>query len=66
MMGHLSSVIQINEIDNQWMPLEEFLKNLFIQEDHMFQKILDIYIQQLRECYCGLKKRIFNFKICSS
>lgn len=38
----------------QWMPLEEFVKQPFIQEDHMFQKILDICIQRLRKCYCGL------------
>ena len=38
----------------QWMPLEEFVKQPFIQEDHMFQKIMDICIQRLRKCYCGL------------
>lgn len=38
----------------QWMPLEEFVKQSFIQEDHMFQKIMDICIQRLRKCYCGL------------
>jgi hypothetical protein len=36
------------------MPLEEFVRQPFIQEDHMFQKIMDICIQRLRKCYCGL------------
>ncbi|KAF8702896.1 hypothetical protein HU200_032732 [Digitaria exilis] len=57
MLRPVSSQIKIDETEIQaakWMPLEEFVKQPFIQEDHMFQKIMDICIQRLRKCYCGL------------
>ncbi|KAM3389011.1 hypothetical protein ACQJBY_011257 [Aegilops geniculata] len=57
MLRPLSSAIKIDETEIQaakWTPLEEFVKQPFIQEDHMFQKIMDICIQRLRKCYCGL------------
>ncbi|CAN6229091.1 unnamed protein product [Urochloa humidicola] len=57
MLRPVSSEIKIDETEIQaakWMPLEEFVKQPFIQEDHMFQKIMDICIQRLRKCYCGL------------
>ena len=55
--GSVTSADKITDIAKrffQWMPLEEFVKQPFIQEDHMFQKIMDICIQRLRKCYCGL------------
>lgn len=58
MLRPVSNEIKIDETEIQaakWMPLEEFVKQPFIQEDHMFQKIMDICIQRLRKCYCGLK-----------
>uniref|UniRef100_A0ACD5UE67 Uncharacterized protein n=1 Tax=Avena sativa TaxID=4498 RepID=A0ACD5UE67_AVESA len=57
MLRPVSSAIKIDETEIQaakWMPLEELVKQPFIQEDHMFQKIMDICIQRLRKCYCGL------------
>ncbi|KAK3141884.1 hypothetical protein QOZ80_4BG0339450 [Eleusine coracana subsp. coracana] len=57
MLRPVSNEIKIDETEIQaakWMPLEEFVKQPFIQEDHMFQKIMDICIQRLRKCYCGL------------
>ncbi|XP_062184811.1 nudix hydrolase 8-like isoform X1 [Phragmites australis] len=57
MLRPVSSEIKIDETEIQaakWMPLEEFVKQPFIQEDHMFQKIMDICLQRLRKCYCGL------------
>lgn len=57
MLRPVSSEIKIDETEIQaakWMALEEFVKQPFIQEDHMFQKIMDICIQRLRKCYCGL------------
>ncbi|KAK1684480.1 hypothetical protein QYE76_045328 [Lolium multiflorum] len=57
MLRPLSNAIKIDETEIQaakWMPLEELVKQPFIQEDHMFQKIMDICIQRLRKCYCGL------------
>ncbi|KAJ1272125.1 hypothetical protein BS78_06G179000 [Paspalum vaginatum] len=57
MLRPVSSEIKIDGTEIQaakWMPLEEFVKQPFIQEDHMFQKIMDICIQRLRKCYCGL------------
>uniref|UniRef100_A0A0E0KTH8 Nudix hydrolase domain-containing protein n=1 Tax=Oryza punctata TaxID=4537 RepID=A0A0E0KTH8_ORYPU len=57
MLRPTSNNIKIDETEIQaakWMPLEEFVKQPFIQEDHMFQKIMDICIQRLRKCYCGL------------
>uniref|UniRef100_J3M045 Nudix hydrolase domain-containing protein n=1 Tax=Oryza brachyantha TaxID=4533 RepID=J3M045_ORYBR len=57
MLRPTSNEIKIDETEIQaarWMPLEEFVKQPFIQEDHMFQKIMDICIQRLRKCYCGL------------
>uniref|UniRef100_A0A0A9GTQ6 Nudix hydrolase domain-containing protein n=1 Tax=Arundo donax TaxID=35708 RepID=A0A0A9GTQ6_ARUDO len=53
----LSSVIKIDEVEIQaakWMPLAEFIKQPFIQDDHMFRKIADICMQRLRKRYCGL------------
>ena len=57
MLRPTSNNIKIDETEIQaakWMPLEEFVKQPFIQGDHMFQKIMDICIQRLRKCYCGL------------
>ncbi|KAL6903801.1 hypothetical protein ACP4OV_004614 [Aristida adscensionis] len=57
MLRPVSSEIKIDETEIQaakWMPLEEFVRQPFIQEDHMFQKVMDICIQRLRKCYCGL------------
>ncbi|XP_066349071.1 nudix hydrolase 8-like isoform X2 [Miscanthus floridulus] len=57
MLRPASSEIKIDETEIQaakWMALEEFVKQPFIQEDHMFQKIMDICIQRLRKWYCGL------------
>ncbi|GJN21734.1 hypothetical protein PR202_gb09244 [Eleusine coracana subsp. coracana] len=37
-----------------WMPLAEFIRQPFIEEDHMFRKIADICVRRLRKRYCGL------------
>lgn len=36
------------------MPLAEFIKQPFIEDDHMFRKVADICVQRLRKRYCGL------------
>jgi hypothetical protein len=36
------------------MPFSEFVEQPMIQEDNMFKKIMEIYIQRLRKNYCGL------------
>ncbi|CAN6232709.1 unnamed protein product [Urochloa humidicola] len=53
----LSNDIRIDEAEIQaakWMPLQEFMEQPFVKEDHMFRKISDICVQRLRRRYCGL------------
>ncbi|KAK3154800.1 hypothetical protein QOZ80_2BG0195240 [Eleusine coracana subsp. coracana] len=51
----VSNDIKIDGMEIQaWMPLAEFIRQPFIEEDHMFRKIADICVRRLRKRYCGL------------
>lgn len=57
MLRPLSTQITIDNQELQaakWMPLVEFVKQPLIQEDHMFKKIIDIFMARLGKRYCGL------------
>ncbi|TVU28978.1 hypothetical protein EJB05_20519, partial [Eragrostis curvula] len=57
MLRPISIDIKIDEMEIQaakWMPLAEFIRQPFVQDDHMFRKIADICVQRLRNRYCGL------------
>ncbi|KAJ1280256.1 hypothetical protein BS78_04G217000 [Paspalum vaginatum] len=57
MLRPLSGDIKIDETEIQaakWMALPEFMEQPFVQDDHMFRKISDIWVRRLRRRYCGL------------
>ncbi|KAL5207294.1 hypothetical protein ABZP36_031729 [Zizania latifolia] len=57
MLRPLSDGIMVDDVEIQaakWMPLAEFVEQPFIQEDDMFRKITDIFVQRLHRRYCGL------------
>ncbi|XP_042408987.1 nudix hydrolase 8-like isoform X2 [Zingiber officinale] len=57
MLRPISNEIKIDEQEikaAKWMPLDEFTKQPFIQDDKMFKKIIDICMARLGKRHCGL------------
>lgn len=57
MLKPLSTEIMVDdhEIDAaKWMPVVEFVKQPWIQEDSMLKKVTDIFIARMGKKYCGL------------
>ncbi|XP_021765823.1 nudix hydrolase 8-like [Chenopodium quinoa] len=57
MLKPLSSEIKVDDheiIAAKWMPVVEFVKQPWIQEDSMLKKVTDIFIARMGKKYCGL------------
>ncbi|XP_057520302.1 nudix hydrolase 8 [Amaranthus tricolor] len=57
MLKPLTTQITVDDheiVAAKWMPLVEFVKQPWIQEDSMLKKVTDIFIAKLGKKYCGL------------
>ncbi|XP_021768011.1 nudix hydrolase 8-like [Chenopodium quinoa] len=57
MLKPLSSEIKVDDHEIEaakWMPVVDFVKQPWIQEDSMLKKVTDIFIARMGKKYCGL------------